>query len=197
MKKNFIFLGVCLASFVFCAGQPKLNRAYRNFPVTISLQFHSLSLPFKHFGSNFSNFGIGVGTEVSYSGRQDWVQQFNVAWHRNKNIGNSVLFSSQIVWRPTVFDNFFSEIKAGIGYSFWSRPVESYAPVNGHWTPVGRRGKGMFTILTGVSAGYNNYSGKTYTSPFVSYQFLLFKGYNKSIPVVPETMVEFGTRTHL
>jgi hypothetical protein len=67
MKKNFLLVGVCLAVFVRSDGQDKVNKSYRNFPVIITIQFHSLTLPFRDFKSNFSNVGFGVGTEVSNS----------------------------------------------------------------------------------------------------------------------------------
>ena len=196
MKKKLFLVWICLTVCFYSQGQDKQNRSYRNFPVIITLQFHSLTLPFKNLKSNFSNVGFGLGTEISYNGKENWVQQFNVAWYRNKNIGNGLLFSTQTVWRPTVFNNFYSEIKAGAGYTYCFRPVESYKQDNGNWVSVGHKGKGMFTILTGISAGYNTYSSHIYVSPFVSYQFLLLKGYNKSIPVVPETLLQAGSKIH-
>ena len=196
MKKHNLLIGICLAAFVTSNGQDKVNRGYRNFPVIITIQFHSLALPFKDFKSNFSNVGIGLGTEVSFNGKRDWVQQFSIALNRNQNVGNRLLFSMQTVWRPTIADQFYGEIKAGIGYNYCYRPVESYGPKNGNWTPVGNKGKGMLTLLGGVSAGYDNYTSSTYLSPFISYQLLVLKGYNKSIPIVPETMLQVGSRVH-
>ena len=196
MKKNFFLVAICLAAFVSVKAQDKVNKSYRNFPVIITIQFHSLALPFKDLKSNFSNVGIGLGTEVSFNGKQNWVQQFSIALNRNQNIGNGLLFSTQTVWRPTIADHFYTEIKAGVGYSYCYRPVESYRPENGNWVSVGNKGKGMFTIIGGISAGYNNYSSATYMSPFVSYQLMVLKGYNKSIPIVPETLVQVGSRVH-
>jgi hypothetical protein len=178
-------------------GQQKVDRSYRNFPIIVSIQFHSLNLPFKKLKSNFSNMGIGIGTEVSYNGGQSWVQQFNVCWYRNKNIGNGLSVNTQTVWRPTIADNVYSELKIGVGYHYCFRPVESFKPLNGEWLPVHTKGKGMLAIITGVSLGYSRYSSDTYVSPFVSYQWLLLKGYNKSVPVVPETLIQIGSRIHL
>jgi len=196
MKKNFFLIGIFLIAGFYSKGQSKPDKSYRNFPVIVSIQFHSLTLPFRNFKSNFSNVGIGLGTEVSHNGKQNWVQQFNAVWYRNKNIGNGLLFNTQTVWRPTIFNDFYSEIKAGIGYNYCFRPVQSFKQDNGNWVSVGHKGKGMFTILTGISAGYNKYSSHTYISPFVSYQFLILMGYNKSIPIVPETLLQVGSRIH-
>jgi len=196
MKKVFFLTGICLMAFTSSNGQEKAGRAYRNFPAIVTINFHSLTLPFRDFKSNFSNVGFGVGTEVSFSGKQNWVQQFSINWIRNKNVGNGLLFSTQTVWRPAIADDFYTEIKAGVGYNYCYRPVESYRPENGKWVSVGNKGKGMLTLLGGVSAGYNNYSSTTYVSPFVSYQLMVLKGYNKSIPIVPETLLQAGSRVH-
>lgn len=154
-------------------------------------------MPFKHLGSNFSNVGFGLGTEVSYNGRQDWVQQFMVAWHRNAPAGNSLMVYTQAVWRSDLVDYFFTEFKAGLGYSYSFRPVRSYRQKDGEWVSAGRSGKGMLALPLGIGAGYNKFSGETYFSPFAGYQLLLLKDYSKSIPLVPQTIIEAGTRIHI
>src|SRR5262245_3532545 len=151
MKKNFLLVAFCLAAFVYSNSQDKVNRSYRNFPVIITINFHSLTLPFRDLKSNFSNVGFGIGTEVSFNGEQDWVQQFSINWIRNKSVGNGLLFSTQTVWRPTITDDFYTEVKAGVGYNYCFRPVESYRPENGNWVSVGNKGKGMLALLGGIS----------------------------------------------
>jgi hypothetical protein len=133
---------------------------------------------------------------VSYNQKQNWVQQFNLVWYRNKNIGNGLFLYSQGVWRPSISNNFYTELKVGAGYMLASRPTQSFKQQNGEWISAGKKGKGLFAIPTGVSLGYTDPSEKTYVSPFASYQFILLKGYNKSIPLVPETLIQFGSRVH-
>ena len=195
MKKILIFC-ICICFLGGANAQKPSIAGHRNFPVILSLRFHSISMPFKNLGSNFSNVGIGLGTEVSYNGRQNWVQQFMISWQRNAPAGNSLLLSTQTVWRSDFVDNFFTEFKAGIGYSYSFRPVPSYKQENGKWVAAGHRGKGMLAIPLGVGAGYNKYSNNTYFSPFAGYQLVLLKNYSKSIPLVPETVIEAGTRIH-
>lgn len=195
--KNLVLTTILLLLVnLFSYAQVKNEKDYRNFPLIFTIQFHSLSLPFKDLKSNFSNVGFGVGTEVSLNSYQNWVQQFSIGWIQNKSTGNGWLLSTQTVWRPTIVDEFFAELKAGIGYKYNFRPVESYRQENGQWVSAGQKGKGMFTVPVGVSAGYNGYSSGTYFSPFVSYQFLVLKGYSKSIPIVPETLLQVGSRIH-
>jgi hypothetical protein len=194
MKRQVLLVFIALAPFLNSLGQENRNRSYRNFPLIITVQFHALALPFKDLIANFSNPGIGVGTEFSYNGNQNWVQQFSAIWYRNRNTGNGIMWTTQIVWRPTLSGNLFTEIKVGIGYHYSFRPVESYNQKNAAWLRVGHKGKSMFVYPVGVSVGYNNYTGSTAASPFISYQFLLLTGYNKSIPLVPETLLQVGTR---
>lgn len=171
-------------------------KSYRNFPIVITLQFHSLSMPFQKMKTNFRNPGIGIGTEISLNGKHNWAQQVTAMWYRNSAVGNGILFYTQLAWRPSFGSNAYGEIKAGIGYEYSFRPTESYKIANGKWKSAGHRGKGMLALPVGVSVGYDNFSSDTYVSPFVSYQFLLLKGYNGSVPVVPQTLIQAGSRIH-
>jgi hypothetical protein len=192
-------LAVCVLLFncSLLQAQHEPVKNYRNFPIILTVQFHSLSLPFKNFGSNFSNVGFGVGTEVSFNGKQDWVQQFQVGWIHNKNVGNRLLMHTQTTWRPTLSGNVYGELKAGVGYAIAYRPMESFGQENGKWVSVSHSGKGMLMIPVGASIGYNNYNEDVYVSPFISYQLFALKGYNKSIPFVPEQMLQIGSRIHV
>lgn len=184
-------LASCLAGALWA--QTGLTSSNRNFPIIVSLQFHSFSLPFKNLKSNFANIGIGLGTEVSIDGRKDWAQQLSVAWYRNRAIGNGLLFYTQLAYRPTMDSRFLSEIKLGVGYLLASRPVDSYALVDGEWRSVGHKGRGLLAIPVGASLGYNASS----ISSFATYQFLLVHKYNKSIPIVPETLIQVGSAVHI
>jgi len=197
MKRQFLLF--CLLGFLASAtlqAQDSNKKDYRNFPVKVTLQFQSFSLPFKNLGANFKNMGVGIGTEVSHNGDHDWIQEFSVMWLRNKAMGNGLYFLTQTVWRPYLGNPFFGEIKAGIGYKIAYRPVESFIQKNGEWLSAGKKGKGMLAIPVGIGMGIHNYSENTYTSPCVNYQLVFLKGYNQDIPIVPETLFQFGTRTH-
>ncbi|MGE0588389.1 MAG: hypothetical protein AB7O48_07415 [Cyclobacteriaceae bacterium] len=172
------------------------SRDYQNFPLVVTLQFHAFALPFHDFASNFKNVGIGLGTEVSLNEKDNWAQQFNVIWFRNKNLGNGLLLYTQSAWRPTIASEVYTELKIGAGYLYSFHPVTSFEQTNGEWNEVKHSGKWMFTIPIGVSLGYHNYSSGTQVSPFITYQFLPVKNYNASIPIVPETLFQIGSRIH-
>jgi len=188
-------LAVCFCFVLSARAQSDSPRGYQNFPIIVTLQFHAFATPFHDLKSNFRNVGIGLGTEVSYTGNQKFVQQLSVVWYRNKTIGNGLLFYTQPVWR--IGDDFYGELKAGIGYLVASRPSPALKPINGEWKTTRHKGKGMLTLPLGISAGYNLHgSGQAWASPFVSYQLLVVSGYNKSVPLVPETLVQVGSRIH-
>jgi hypothetical protein len=187
-------VGCCLTLSLCGQSDPRTN--YTNFPLVLSIQFHAFTLPFRDIKSNFSHVGFGIGTEVSFNGKQNWVQQISAVWYRNKELGNGLLFYTQTVWRPGMGADGFVEAKAGVGYLYSFRPVESFKQENGNWMSAGHRGKGMLTLPVGVSVGYTAHAFNRYVAPFVGYQFLIVSGYNKSIPVVPETLVQIGTRVH-
>jgi hypothetical protein len=197
MKSKIVTTLVALCLTGSLLAQTDTQKSYRNFPIIVMIQFHNLSMPFKDMKSNFSNVGFGLGTELSYNGKSNWVQQFSATWHHNKTVGNGILLYSQAAWRPNIASGLYTEVKAGVGYMYSFRPVESYKQSNGVWESMGHKGKDMLALPVGISIGYQSFSDKTYISPFITYQFLLISGYNQSIPLVPETLIQVGSRIHL
>ena len=195
MKKLcWTIIGWCLSTGVLAQADP--SQSYRDFPIIVTVQFHAFTLPFRDLKANFSNIGVGLGTEVGLNQSGNWVQQLSAVWYHNSAMGNGILLYSQLVWRPVLGSDAYTEAKLGAGYLISLRPTKSYRQVNGEWISAGRKGKRMLTVPVGVSVGYNHYSSGTYFSPFASYQFLLVSGYNKSIPIVPETLLQLGSRVH-
>lgn len=178
-------------------GQTETKAGYQNFPIVLLIQFQNLSMPLKDIKSNFSHIGFGLGTEFSYTGKSSFVQQFNVTWHRNKTTGNGMLFYTQAVWRPNISTEVYTEVKGGAGYLYSWRPSESFTSNQGQWVSVGKTGKGMLALPVGISVGYQHASANMLTSPFITYQLVLLSGYNPSIPVVPQTIIQVGSRMHL
>ncbi len=188
-----VFIAIISSTYSFAQGE---LQGYNDFPIIITLQFHAFALPFRDLKANFSNIGIGVGTEFSFSGKPGGAQQVSALWYHNKAMGNGLFFYTQAVWRPYFSSNGYGEIKGGLGYLYSFRPSNSLKQVNGNWISVGRKGKGMLTIPIGVSAGMDSRTASWYVSTFASYQLLLVKNYNKSIPLVPETIFQVGTQIH-
>lgn len=170
---------------------------YRNFPIVVGVQFHSLSLPFKDAGASFSNIGLRLGTEISYNGRQNWTQGFTIGGYHNKHAGSGAFAFTQTIYRPTIFNNVFAEVKAGLGVAHNFHPVDAYKQENGQWMNAGKKGKTMLLAPVGIGFGYNGYKNGTYFSPFISYELFLSKDYNDLLPLVPGSVIQIGTRIHL
>jgi hypothetical protein len=191
MKNLIGFVLLCMLFQSNLHAQSESVSADYNFPFIVTLQFHGFTVPFKNLNSNIRNVGIGIGTEVSLNDTHTWIQQVHAIWYRNKSIGNGLLFYSQNVWRPS-YEETFAEVKLGAGYLYSFRPTPSFKSVNGQWTSVGKKGKGMLAVPLGVSIGSYSAVATTSLAPFVSYQFMVIKGYNTSIPIVPQTLLQAG-----
>jgi len=195
MKITVLF--VCA---LFLAIQPNLSKAESgsenrsSFPIIVTLQFHSMSLPFRDTGSNFSNIGISIGTEYGIAGSKKWFQEISLGYYRNKAVGNGIMLYTQTAFNPEVLADSYAGLKAGVGYLYSFRPGESFHQVDGEWRSVGRQGKGMLMLPVGMSIGYNPAFKKGGVSPFMSYQFILVSGYNRSIPIVPYTLIQAGSK---
>jgi hypothetical protein len=198
MQKQFFLLTLsCILLVNLAFSQDKPANDFRNFPIVLTLQFHSLSMPFKDFGNHFKNMGFGIGTEVSHSGNHDWVQQISIIRIRNKGIGNGWLFATTTAWRPWLGEPVYGEVRLGVGYMLASKPSANWVQKDGKWVTDGKRGKGMLAIPVGVSLGYHNHNeSNTYVSPFAGYQINFLKGYNKDLPVVPQSLWQVGAGIH-
>ncbi len=111
MKQTFLALFFLSYASLSIKAQDKPPKNYRNFPLVLSMQFHSLSLPFKDVKSNFSNVGFGLGTEISLGSTHAWAQQFNFIYYRNKNAGNGIGFYTQSSWRQRLHGIFIPKRK--------------------------------------------------------------------------------------
>lgn len=185
--KGILSIG-CFFLAVTCFGQ---SSKQNDWPIILSLDFHALSLPFKKIGSNFKNVGIGIGTQLSYNDEETWVQRFQAIYYLNRNVGNGLMIHSQLVRVQKISDNEFGEIKIGVGYLYAFRPNTAWEQTNGEWKQKGKKGKSMFVlpIGLGVASTFGTHDQYHYTS----YQALFLTGYNESIPLVPESLIEFGT----
>ena len=192
----------CLLSFLICCssldyGQDTAagTKNYRNFPLIVSIQFQNFALPFHDLNSNFTHIGFALGTEVSLNGKQNWAQQLQVGYYLNKEAGNGFFIYTQTVYRPTLFNHFYPELKAGIGWQRVFHPVNAYEFKDGQWVSDAG-GKSQVIVPIGISVGYNKYSEKTYASPFISYQVIPALFYNDGIPLSFYSLIQVGTRIH-
>ncbi len=199
MKKKIPSMLLLLLAFQLLQAQKTTGRLgqYHNFPLVLGVQFHSLSHPFKNLKQNFKNVGFTLGSEISLGNTHKWAQTFQVGWYRNKATGNGFMVYTQSVYRPYLVGNVFGEVKAGFGWLKSARPSDGLASHNGNWMTVGKAGKGMLMIPAGVSLGYNNYSNGTYIAPTISYQVFVSGIYNKSFPVMLNSLLQAQTRIHL
>ncbi|MEP7143206.1 MAG: hypothetical protein ABI707_10070 [Ferruginibacter sp.] len=191
-------IGWLLSGIIFTKttqGQSKIGKDNRNFPIVLSVQFHSLS-PLKDVKLNFKNVGFGIGSEIAPGSRHNWAQQFQLSWYRSKQAGNGILLYTQSAWRPTIISHIYTELKAGFGLTYNFRPAESFHQNNGAWSSDEHTGKWVFIVPVGVSLGYNKFSQHTYITPFVSYQILVDANYAKGIPVISNSLFQVGTRIH-
>ena len=167
----------------------------RNWPLIVSLQFHSISIPFKDLKSLFSNVGFSLGTEVAYNRRANLLQQVQLGFYRNKNGGNGLSAFTQTAYRPH-FGPVYTEVKAGLGYHFAFHPNTTLVFKNGEWQSASQSGKGLLMVPVGLSIGYQGTKIRRLLEPFVSYQFFILQGYNPDVPVLPNQLIQIGSRIH-
>ncbi|RRB01998.1 hypothetical protein [Larkinella rosea] len=181
---------------VFAQQIPSPERPNRDWPLIVCLQFHSISMPFKDLKSTFSNVGISLGTELAYNRRSNFLQQIQVGVYRNKYAGNGLSVFTQTAYRPHV-GPVYAEVKAGLGYNFAFHPNTTRVFTNGEWQSASQKGKGLLMVPVGVSICYQSKKTRPVFEPFVSYQFFVLQGYNPDVPILPNQLIQVGSRIHL
>ncbi|MDF7815038.1 hypothetical protein [Hymenobacter sp. YC55] len=175
---------------------PSAGALYRNWPVVVGLQFHTLAMPFSDGKSAFSNPGLSVGTEFRYNRRATLLQGLQAGYYHNRYAGNGLYAAPQLVYRPR-FGPLYAELRAGAGVLYAMQPGHSYELKDGSWQTNNQGGKLMLMLPVGLSLGYNGRQASPRISPFVSYQVFVLHGYNPAIPVVPNRLLQAGVRAHL
>lgn len=168
---------------------------YRNFPLTVGIQFQNFALPLRDLKSNFTHVGFFVGTEFKLDNKANWVQQFQVGFYLNREIGNGIFVFTQSAFRPELTDDFYPELKLGIGWQRVFHPGPAYAFREGAWQTV-RDGKSQLIVPLGISAGYDPRKTDTYAAPFVSYQLVPALFYNDVLPLNFYSLFQAGSRIH-
>jgi len=194
--KRTVTYGLLVLILLYKLKGQDLNYNYDNYPIVISLQFHSFSMPIQKISHHFRNVGIGIGTEVGFKENdQKWAQSVKLVWYRNKTMGNGVQLYTQSVYRPDFSSNVFGEVKLGIGYQYMYRPVESFKYEAGDWKSAGKKGKHMMMLPFNVGFGFVADSNNEVLQS-INYQWMILKGYNESIPIVPNATIILDTRIH-
>ena len=198
-KASFLLAGL-LALPLLAHSQAPLAQptkaAYQNWPVVVGVQFHTLSLPLSDGASAFSNPGLYVGTEFRYNRRATLLQGVQAGYYHNRYAGDGAFFAPQVVYRPR-FGPLYAELRAGAGVLYTMQPSRSYELKDGNWQTHNHGGKLTLMLPVGLSLGYNGRQAAPKISPFVSYQVFVMHGYNSSIPVVPNRLLQAGVRAHL
>ncbi len=193
--KKFILLSFCLWATTCALAQEKYSPTYRNFPLTVGIQFHSLALPLRDVRSSFSNVGVFVGTELRLNRKSTLVQQLSVGWQSNRPVGSGMIVMTQTAWCPHIAGALYTEVKAGIGSWYIHHPTDSWRPANGEWVQARNSGKWLPVVPVGISVGLNPSRGLP-ISPFISYQLFVAGGYNPSAPLIPNQLLQAGSRIH-
>ncbi|UOQ68992.1 hypothetical protein [Hymenobacter volaticus] len=112
-----VFVSACLLALPLLASsqvpaRPPAGTSYRNWPVVVGLQFHTLAMPFSDQKRTLSNPGVSVGTEFRYNRRATLLQAVQAGYYHNRYAGNGLYVAPQLVYRPK-FGPLFAELKAG------------------------------------------------------------------------------------
>jgi hypothetical protein len=172
------------------------DSALMKLPIIVSANFQTIATPFHNLKNNFRNLGIKIGTEISYNKKRNILQSFNIGYYRNRLNGDGLYINSEFIYRPKIYKPIRMEIKLGPGLADVFLPTQPYEPDgNGNWRKATNYGKLALQVHGSIGIWYQSIAiNKIRISPFLQYEIVGIIGYNKSIPVLPTTMINIGCR---
>ena len=67
---------------------------------------------------------------------------------------------------------------------------------DGEWHSSAHQGTLTLMVPVGLSIGYSGRDKSPLLAPFVSYEVFLMHGYNASVPLLPNRLLQVGVRSH-
>lgn len=196
IRTYVLVLSVVMLSITANAQDNDSIPEYRKIPIVTGLQFHNFSMPFKDMGSNFSHPGLFIGSEISYNKKETLIQQASIGAYLNREIGNGIYVSTQLGYRPKIYDNFYGELKAGLSYLRVFHPTQAYKYENGEWEEI-VGGKSQLGIPLDFGFGYSFTTQLGELSPYILYQITPALFFNETLPVNIYTSFMLGVRFKL
>ena len=170
--------------------------AGRGLPVIFGVQFQNFALPFRDMGSHFGHPGAFAGSEIRYNKKGTLVQQAVIGGYANREIGNGIYLATHFGFRPRLYQKWFGEFKAGVGYLAVFHPVPAYEFTDGQWEQV-RGGRSQLTIPFDIGLGYTINTNSGSLAPYFSYQVSPALFYNQTLPLNLYTNFILGIRMNL
>ena len=195
MKKLLIVL-FFISFKAFSQKSEATDRFLMNLPFIASVNFQTIATPFHNIKNNSRNLGIKIGTEMTYNKKRDILQSFNIGYYRNRLNGDGLYINSEFIYRPKIVKPVHMEIKLGPGLADVFLPTQPYEPDgNGNWSKATNFGKLAVQVHGGLGIWYQSIAtNKIKISPFLQYEIVGIIAYNKSIPVLPTTLINIGCR---
>ncbi|MBD0257030.1 MAG: hypothetical protein ICV83_15035 [Cytophagales bacterium] len=161
------------------------------------LTFQAYGLPFQNLREGFRNVGGSVGVDYAYNAARTLHQTVALGYQGHTEHEQGFYLHTQLAYRPLLLHRIEPGIAIGVGRLLSvANPKNPYYQVgDGGWQRSGKQTQGHWLVPLTASLGYRvQAAGGTVLTPFVAYEVSPVIGYNSAFPVLPYSLVTFGTR---
>jgi hypothetical protein len=174
------------------SAQESVSNSRPTFVVCIS--FHAVSTPLHKPQNNFRNLGFKFGIEIPWNNKDNLRQSVELGYYFNRLNGRSIYAHSDFVYRPIIRGNVRADFRIGPGLGFLLAPRKTLIQKDGLWTSA-QGGKWFPQVHGAVGISYNDVELESVRiSPFVQYEVMAIAGYNRGIPVLPNSFIHIGSK---
>lgn len=188
------FLLLILLLPLLSKAQEKIATGWAGASFLVGISFHALSTPLHKPGNNFRNFGLKIGMELPLNSSDNLRQSIELGYYFNRLNGRSIYVHSDFIFRPRIVNDLRAELRLGPGLGYIWHPRVSLTQQNGEWV-TGHSGKLFPQVHAAFGLSYDNiHIHSLEVSPFIQYEVMAVVGYNRGIPVLPNSFIHVGSR---
>ena len=164
-------------------------------PIRVSVFTHTIGLPFRKMIHKPFNWGISIGTEITYGqNNNNWFQGIQLGWYSHKHIGPGVFVKTDFNYRYRSAGGWFGGGGLGIGYLRYFSPVEQFeVNENGVYERAANLGLNSFLFGINLDTGFQPTQDNSWNAaPFLRYDYFIQTPFSEEVPFFPHALLHLG-----
>lgn len=194
MKRKTVFLLMALALPLAGAAQSPGT------PVPPPRAFFTAALNFQAIGvpggvpvqELLRQPGLELGIGRVLNKRASLLAALNLGWLSSRYNGNTLYASGNLTYAPALLGNLRGSVQVGAGAALNSSPSHAWKFTADGWEQSRNTAVNPF-VSAGFGLMHRFQLNNCYLAPTFRYQLLVEGDYNRSVPLLPVSMVQAGT----
>ncbi|MEJ8803934.1 hypothetical protein [Pontibacter sp. H249] len=186
-----LLLAVTLPTVAWSQQTETFPTSQSRYVASASLGFNAVGLPGVSLQEQLKQVGVEAGVGRVLNKKGSLLATLNAGFGHTRYNGTKTYATANLEYAPTLIKNLKASITLGAGIAANTSPSDSWETnSNGAWSETSNVKLGpLLATSLGVKYKINNI-----ITPTLRYQLLIDGNYNKSIPLLPTSVIQFGNQ---